>query len=39
LFILLDLATPELARLDRDKANDIPWLDGGVFGSAWLSCS
>jgi hypothetical protein len=35
LFILLDLATPELARLDRDKANDIPWMDGGVFGSAW----
>jgi hypothetical protein len=36
LFILLDLATPELARLGHDKANTIPRMDGGVFGSAWL---
>jgi hypothetical protein len=36
LFILLISATAELARLDRDKANNIPRMHGGAFGSAWI---
>jgi hypothetical protein len=36
LFILLILATSGLARLDRDKANNIPRMHGGAFGPAWL---
>jgi hypothetical protein len=37
LFILLILVTSGFARLDRDKANNIPRIPGGAFGSAWLT--
>jgi hypothetical protein len=36
LFILTGFSDVGTVRLDCDKATNIPRMDGGVFGSAWL---
>jgi hypothetical protein len=36
LFIFTGISDTRTVRLDCDKATNLPRMDGGVFGSAWL---